>query len=84
MELPKRIHKLTLKALGAEIMIPLVDSCYEKMINCLVVMPVIGTALRTKGCMKSGWGLTALDNSIIHDAILKGFFEYLKDIVALN
>lgn len=45
---------------------PVVDYCYRKMIKakiCLFPGPYI---VKTNGGMKSGWSLTALDNTISH------------------
>lgn len=46
---------------------------YNKMINAKFLLPETGEIQETIGGMKSGWVLTAQDNSIIHDYLIRDF-----------
>lgn len=55
---------------------------YDDMINCKLVLPSVNRYIKMPGGMKSGWCLTALDNSLIHRAIVDSFVWHnnLKDL----
>jgi len=43
------------------------------MIECVVALPYVGRYLQFPGGMKSGWGLTANDNTLLHAGIFRVF-----------
>lgn len=45
------------------------------MINCHAVLPSINKVMRFPGGMKSGWCLTAQDNTFIHLCMVKYFIR---------
>lgn len=45
------------------------------MCNAIVCIPGSHNYLKFKGGMKSGWGLTAHDNTSIHTAIITNFLK---------
>lgn len=45
------------------------------MLNATIVVPVISRTVKMKGGMKSGWCLTAQDNTIIHITVFTDYLE---------
>lgn len=49
------------------------------MVNSEIVLPLTGDIVRLSRGMKSGWLMTATDNSIIHMLLFETFKELTKE-----
>lgn len=74
--LVKEFNKALLKKGGGEQFIELMNNCYKDMIECKVLLPNVNRKIKIPNGMKSGWCLTACDNTAIHKFIIDAFMKH--------